>query len=77
VILFDRTQLIQVLQNLIQNAVQHIGRQSGEVVVSGREDAHSFEFTVRDDGVGIPESHLHRILCSTRRAIPPAWGWPS
>jgi signal transduction histidine kinase len=62
VILFDRTQLTQVLQNLIQNGVQHIGRQSGEVVVSGREEARSFEFTVRDDGVGIPETHLHRIF---------------
>jgi signal transduction histidine kinase len=62
VVLFDRTQLTQVLQNLIQNGVQHIGRQSGEVLVSGREDARSFEFTVRDDGVGIPETHLHRIF---------------
>jgi signal transduction histidine kinase len=62
VVLFDRTQLTQVLQNLIQNAVQHIGKQVGEVVVSAREDARWFEFSVRDNGVGIAESHLHRIF---------------
>ena len=62
VVRYDRTQLIQVLQNLIQNGVQHIGRQSGEVVVSCREDAEEFEFSVRDDGVGIAESHFHRIF---------------
>ena len=59
---FDRTQLTQIFQNLIQNGVQHIGRQSGEVVVSCREGAEEFEFSVRDDGVGIPESHFHRIF---------------
>ncbi len=59
---FDRTQLTQVFQNLIQNGVQHIGRQSGEVVVSCREGAEEWEFSVRDDGVGIPESHFDRIF---------------
>ena len=59
---FDRTQLTQILQNLIQNGVQHIGRQSGEVVVSGREEPEGVELRVRDDGVGIPETHLHRIF---------------
>jgi signal transduction histidine kinase len=59
---FDRTQLTQVFQNLIQNGVQHIGRKSGEVVVSGREGAEQVEFSVRDDGVGIPDSHFHRIF---------------
>lgn len=59
---YDRTQLTQVLQNLIQNAVQHLGRPAGEVVVSCRERADAFEFSVSDDGVGIPEAHLHRIF---------------
>jgi signal transduction histidine kinase len=54
---FDRTQLTQVFLNLIQNAVQHIGKPSGEVVVSCHETADAFEFSVRDDGVGIPEAH--------------------
>jgi signal transduction histidine kinase len=59
---YDRTQLTQVLQNLVQNAVQHLGKPSGEVVVACRERAGDFEFCVRDDGVGIPPVHLERIF---------------
>jgi signal transduction histidine kinase len=49
----DRTQLAQVFQNLIGNAVQHLGRSSGRVVVACREAAGAAEFSVSDDGVGI------------------------
>jgi signal transduction histidine kinase len=62
IVRYDRTQLAQVLQNLIENAVQHIGRSTGEVVVGCRESAEAFEFSVRDDGIGIPEAHLERIF---------------
>jgi signal transduction histidine kinase len=59
---YDRTQLAQVFQNLIQNGVEHLGRPVGEVVVSCREGAEEFEFSVRDDGIGIPRSHVDRIF---------------
>ncbi len=59
---YDRIQLTQVFQNLIQNAVQHVGRRSGEVVVSCRERPGAFEFRVRDDGVGIAEADFERIF---------------
>jgi len=62
VVRYDRTQLTQVLQNLIQNGIQHLGRQSGEIVVSCQEGDEEIEFSVRDDGVGIAESHFHRIF---------------
>jgi signal transduction histidine kinase len=62
VVRYDRTQLAQVFQNLIQNAVQHLGRPQGEVVVACRERDGDFEFSVRDDGVGIPEAHVERIF---------------
>ena len=62
VVRYDRTHLTQVFQNLHQNAVQHLGKPSGEIVVSCREWSGEFEFSVRDDGVGIPRSHLDRIF---------------
>lgn len=62
VVRYDRIQLTQVFQNLIQNGVQHLGRPSGEVVVSCRKADDGFEFCVRDDGVGIPETHLDRVF---------------
>ena len=62
VVLYDRTQLLQVFQNLIQNAIQHRGKPSGEVVLSCRERTGDFEFCVRDDGPGIAEEHFERIF---------------
>jgi signal transduction histidine kinase len=62
VLRYDRTQLAQVLQNLIQNAVQHLGRATGEVVLSCRERKADFEFCVRDDGIGIDGAHVDRIF---------------
>jgi signal transduction histidine kinase len=59
---YDRTQLVQVFQNLITNAVQHMGREDGEVVVSCRERHEAFEFAVSDDGVGIDERNAERIF---------------
>jgi PAS domain S-box-containing protein len=59
---FDRTQLRQVFQNLLSNAIQHLGRPGGEVVVSCRVEPQAFEFSVRDDGVGIEERHHARIF---------------
>src|SRR5262245_3181858 len=58
----DRTQLAQILQNLIGNAVEHLGKESGEVVVSCREREGGFEFSVRDDGVGIDAADLEGIF---------------
>jgi signal transduction histidine kinase len=61
-VLYDRAQLTQVLQNLIQNGVQHLGKPSGEVVVYCLERSGDFEFCVGDDGVGIAEAHLESIF---------------
>src|SRR5262249_55069984 len=57
---YDRTQLAQVFQNLIANAIQHRGRPSGEIVVACREHPAHFEFSVCDDGVGIDEAQQRR-----------------
>ncbi len=62
VVRYDRTQLMQVFQNLIGNAVQHLGRPSGKVVVSCSERSREFEFSVNDDGVGIAERNLERVF---------------
>jgi signal transduction histidine kinase len=50
--------LEQVLRNLVNNAVKHHDKQSGEVVLSAKRAGDFVEFVVRDDGPGIlPEFH--------------------
>lgn len=51
-----------VLRNLIGNAVKHHDRPDGRVTVSARELPEGYEFTVADDGPGIPEAHRDKIF---------------
>jgi two-component system, OmpR family, phosphate regulon sensor histidine kinase PhoR len=58
----DADQLVQVLQNLLDNAVKY-GREGGTVrfeiaAAAGRAGA---EITVTDQGAGIPRQHLPRL----------------
>jgi PAS domain S-box-containing protein len=51
-------QLEQVLRNLINNAIKHHDKQTGEVILSGTQVGNFVEFVVRDDGPGIlPQFH--------------------
>lgn len=62
VVRFDEAQLLQVFQNLIGNAIAHLGKPTGEIVVSCAESDDAWEFSVRDDGVGIASRDLDRIF---------------
>jgi signal transduction histidine kinase len=58
VIVTAGAQLEHVLRNLIDNAIKHHDKASGEVVVSGNRVGDAVEFLVRDDGPGIlPRFH--------------------
>src|SRR5690606_858119 len=65
-VLGDRDELIQVVENLVENAIKY-GAQGGRIDVSGRiESAEgdrpaSFTVEVRDYGPGIPPEHLPRL----------------
>lgn len=54
----DETQLVQLLQNLIGNAVKFRSREPPRVHVSAREEQDEWLLTVRDNGIGIePQFH--------------------
>lgn len=61
-IYFFRLHLEQVLQNLIGNAIKHLGKSKGDVIVSCRDAGEIWELCVRDNGVGIEERHFNRIF---------------
>jgi two-component system phosphate regulon sensor histidine kinase PhoR len=63
----DGDQLIQVLQNLVDNALKY-GRDGGTIRMSARRSGTGAEWpragvilAVADDGVGIPAEHLPRL----------------
>jgi len=57
----DGAQLGEVLQNLLDNALQYTPR-GGEIEVSACANGSRVTFTVADTGIGIPESDLERIF---------------
>lgn len=60
----DRQRLVEVMQNLINNAIKFMGEQKNphiEIGVSGEENNFSI-FFVKDNGIGIEEKLQHRIF---------------
>lgn len=60
-ILADEDRLVQVMTNLIGNALQYTP-EKGTVSVTVTAMDGEVKFTVRDTGVGIPPEHLDRIF---------------
>ncbi len=54
----DATQLMQLLQNLIGNAIKYRAEKSPEIHVSAAQTDGEWQFCVRDNGIGIaPDQH--------------------
>lgn len=60
-IVADRRRVAEVLQNLLDNAIQYTPS-GGEIVVSASSDPEEVTFTVSDTGIGIPQVDQPRIF---------------
>jgi two-component system phosphate regulon sensor histidine kinase PhoR len=56
----DRDELVQVVQNLVQNAIKY-GRDGGYVRVAVEGTAARIAVAVADDGIGIAPEHVPRL----------------
>ncbi|HLK05610.1 MAG TPA: ATP-binding protein [Candidatus Acidoferrum sp.] len=57
----DRRRLTEVLQNLIDNAIQYTPS-GGQIMVSGEANGNEVVVTVSDTGIGIPQADQPRIF---------------
>ena len=57
----DSGRLRDVLQNLLDNAVQYTP-EGGHIIVSAARDGGEIVFTVADNGIGIPQAEQERIF---------------
>jgi PAS domain S-box-containing protein len=57
----DRRRLLQVLWNLLSNAIRHTPT-GGVITISGRIAGKVAEISVKDTGIGIPANQLDRIF---------------
>ena len=58
----DRTKIHQLFQNFLSNAVVNIEKEEGIVKIDYEETATHWQFSVADNGVGIPEEYHEKIF---------------
>jgi light-regulated signal transduction histidine kinase (bacteriophytochrome) len=63
----DATQLQQVFQNLIGNAIKFRGKDSPHVHVTARKEGGEWLFSVQDNGIGIDAQHAERLFVIFQR----------
>ena len=59
-ILADRHRLVEILNNLVNNAIKYTLH--GSIMLSAKEKEHALIITVKDTGVGLDEADLERIF---------------
>lgn len=61
-VLGDETQLIQLFQNLIGNAIKYRGADSPKIHISAEDMGERWLFSIRDNGIGIDPPYHDRIF---------------
>lgn len=67
VLISDRSQLVQVFQNLIGNAIKFRGSEPPLIQISAKLVGKEWVFSVADNGIGIPPEHVDSIFVIFRR----------
>jgi len=58
----NKVRLVQVLQNLVGNALKFKGERNPKVVIQCKEEAGHYRFSVRDNGIGISAEHAPKVF---------------
>lgn len=66
-LLLDETKIRQVIMNFMDNAIYY-AKPNGHVDVSVKDTGKTVEFTVTDDGIGVPKSEQHHLFTKFYRA---------
>ncbi len=66
----NESQLVQLLQNLIGNAIKFHGADAPKVHIGVRRDPQGWAFSVADNGIGIAPQYFERIFVIFQRLNP-------
>ena len=66
-VLADETQLVELFQNLIANAVKFRSKLPPRVRVTAKSGESEWQFSVADNGIGIDRRHMDRIFVLFQR----------
>jgi PAS domain S-box-containing protein len=63
----NRTQMMQLFQNLLDNAMKYRGVSPPRIHVSCEQGEGQWTFSIRDNGIGMDAEHLHRVFDAFHR----------
>ena len=63
----DRTQMIQVFQNIIGNAIKYRSKEDPRIHISAQERGTKWVFAVQDNGIGLNMAYADRIMTMFQR----------
>jgi signal transduction histidine kinase len=66
-VMADASQMVQLLQNLVGNAIKFRGEESPRIHVSAQEKGNEWVFSVKDNGIGIEAQFSERIFIAFQR----------
>ena len=67
VVMADSSQLVQVFQNLVGNAIKFRGSEAPVIRVSAEEKGKEWVFSVTDNGIGIAAENMEKVFVIFRR----------
>jgi len=63
----NRSQFVQLFQNLISNAIKYRGEEAPRIDVAAERRGDDWRFSFRDNGIGIDSEHLDRVFVIFQR----------
>ena len=67
VISADYSQMVQVFQNLISNAIKYRSQETPQIHVSSQKQDYHWQFSVKDNGIGINPDYYEQVFQIFRR----------
>ena len=61
-VLGDERQITLVFQNILTNAIKYRGAQAPQVLISAEDQGEVWQFSIRDNGIGIDPAYHERIF---------------
>ena len=62
IVFADKNQMVQVFQNLINNAIKFHGQKPPEIHISAQKGVNEWKFALQDNGIGIEPKHQKQIF---------------
>lgn len=66
-LMLDETKIRQVMMNFMDNAIYY-SKTNGKIKVGLKDTGKSIEYTVTDDGIGVPKAEQHHLFTKFYRA---------